>query len=83
MKNTRRQALSVVTLAGLLALPQSGSTQTVAAATQDREVNGQLTSTLVPSPVSYTAMLPVDYDKAQELPLLLALHGGFHSSRQL
>jgi len=76
LKNTRRQALSVVTLAGLLALPQSGSTQTVAASTQGSEVKGQLASTLVPSPVSYTAMLPVDYDKAQELPLLLALHGG-------
>lgn len=76
MKNTRRQGLSVVTVAGLLALPQSGSTQTVAASTLGSEVKGQLTSTLVPSPVSYTAMLPVDYDKAHELPLLLALHGG-------
>ena len=76
MKHTRRQALSAVTLAALVAAPQTGVTQTAAAPGQGSEVKGQLTSTLVPSPVSYTAMLPPDYDKAQDLPLLLALHGG-------
>ena len=76
MKHSRRQALTALTLASLVALPQKGSAQTAALSSQGSQAKGLLTSTLVPSPVSYTAMLPADYEKAQELPLLLALHGG-------
>ena len=76
MNHTRRQALSAVALATLVAAPQTGAAQTAAASGQGGEVKAQVSTTLVPSPVSYTALLPPEYDRAQELPLLLALHGG-------
>lgn len=76
MKQTRREAISTAAFAGLLAVPVTGMAQAANTSISSREVKAQLTSSLVPSPVNYTAMLPAGYDTAQELPLLLALHGG-------
>ena len=76
MKQTRREAISTVALAGLFAVPGTGVAQAANTSTSSREVKVQLASGLVPSPVNYTAMLPAGYDTAQGLPLLLALHGG-------
>ena len=76
MKQTRREAISTVALAGLFAVPGTGVAQAANTSTSSREVKAQLASGLVPSPVNYTALLPAGYDTAEGLPLLLALHGG-------
>lgn len=76
MKNTRREAIYLAGLAGLTAIHGTSAAQSSAMTANGTEIKGQLNSGLVPSPVAYTAMLPLGYENAQDLPLLLALHGG-------
>jgi S-formylglutathione hydrolase len=76
MNQTRREAISTAALAGLFAVPATGMAQAANTSASGREVKAQLASRLVPSPVNYTAILPAGYEAAQDLPLLLALHGG-------
>lgn len=76
MKNTRCEALYLVGLAGLLATHSISAAPSSAMPANGIAFKGQLNTGLVPSPVAYTAMLPLGYENAKDLPLLLALHGG-------
>ncbi len=76
MKQTRREAISTVSMAGLLTLPGVLAAQPASTSTSVRDIKAQLASSVVPSPVQYTALLPAGYEAAQDFPLVLSLHGG-------